>query len=163
MTRDRTAAPHITRAGWQALHAEQEHLWRRRRDVVKHLAAAAAEGDRSENAEYIYGKKQLREIDRRIRFLSRRLDDMVVVDRRPADPDRIYFGAWVRLRDAAGEEVLWRLVGGDEIDPAAGWISIDAPAARALLGHRVDDQVDVRGPDGERQWTVLEISYDAPE
>ena len=162
MTRDRTAAPHITRAGWQALHAEQEHLWRRRRDVVKHLAAAAAEGDRSENAEYIYRKKQLREMDRRIRYLQKRLPTLKVVDSPPTDTGRVFFGAWITVGDQRGEQTLYRIVGADEFDPKRNWISIDSPMARALLQRRVDDEVSVETPGGQVRLIILDISYIDP-
>ena len=126
------------------------------------MSEAAAMGDRSENAEYIYGKKQLREIDRRIRYLSKRLDEVVVVDRRPDDADRVYFGAWVDLENDAGDAARWRIVGADEFDPGRHWISIDSPAARALIGKRVDDEIRVRGPEGDLYWVVVAIHYDEP-
>jgi transcription elongation factor GreB len=125
------------------------------------VAEAAAQGDRSENAEYIYGKKQLREIDRRVRFLRKRLDGIVVVERAPDDPDRIFFGAWVQLVDDDGAERQLRIVGPDEIDPARGYVSMDSPLARALMGRRRDDEVRIDTPTGPRTWTVLTISYEA--
>ncbi|HSG87578.1 MAG TPA: transcription elongation factor GreB [Pseudomonadales bacterium] len=156
--------PYITRAGADALQAELRYLWKEKRpEVTRKVSEAAAMGDRSENAEYIYGKRQLREIDRRIRFLSLRLDEVEVVERRPEDQARIYFGAWVRLVDDAAQEVLWRIVGADEFDPKRRWISIDAPAARALIGKRLDDEVEIRGPEGSHHWTVVEVRYDPPE
>lgn len=151
---------YITPDGYRRLNEELQYLWKvRRPEVTRAVQEAAAQGDRSENAEYIYGKKMLREIDRRIRFLSKRLDDMTVVDRLPDDRGRVFFGAWVTLEDEAGERVEYRLVGPDEIDPARGWISIDSPLARALLGKRVDDEVEVVAPAGKRLWYIEGIRY----
>jgi len=166
MTRLRPPAlprsPYITRAGWQALHEEQETLWRRRREVVAHLSAAAAEGDRSENAEYIYRKKQLREMDRRIRYLQKRLPVLKVVDAQPAEIEQVFFGAWITLEDQAGKETVYRIVGADEFDPKRNWISVDSPMARALLKRRIDDQISVETPAGRVELLLLEISYTAP-
>ena len=158
----RSKSPYITRAGWQALHEEQESLWKRRREVVVHLSAAAAEGDRSENAEYIYRKKQLREMDRRIRYLQKRLPELKVVDSRPQGTDQVFFGAWVRLEDQAGGETLYRIVGADEFDPKRNWISVDSPMARALLKRRSDDAITVDTPGGRIELLVLEVSYTEP-
>ncbi|HHI76625.1 MAG TPA: transcription elongation factor GreB [Gammaproteobacteria bacterium] len=156
-------SPHITREGFEALKAEQQALWQKRREVVRHLAAAAAEGDRSENAEYIYRKKQLRELDRRIRYLQKRIPELKVVERLPDDTERIFFGAWVTLCDQAGQECRYRIVGADEFDPGRNWISLDSPMARALLGRGLDDQVRVRLPDGEAWFEVIDIAYQPPE
>lgn len=154
------SSQYITPDGAARLRAELERLWREQRPrVTQAVAEAAAQGDRSENAEYIYGKKQLREIDRRIRYLQKRLDVLIVVDRPPADPTRVYFGAWVRLQDATGAVEEYRLVGPDEIDTARGWISVDAPLARALLRKTVGDEVRVALPGGRRAFTILEIRY----
>ena len=151
---------YITPAGAERLRAELDRLWRVQRPIITQAVSdAAALGDRSENAEYIYGKKQLREIDRRIRFLQKRLDEIVVVDRPPADPSRVYFGAWVRLEDASGRVVEYRIVGSDEIDTEKGWISIDSPLARALLKKATDDDVTVDLPTGRRDYTVIGIRY----
>ena len=155
-------SPYITRGGWEALQREQDELWRRRREVVKHLAAAAAEGDRSENAEYIYRKKQLREMDRRIRYLQKRLPTLKVVDGRPEGTDQVFFGAWVMLEDAAGDHVIYRIVGADEFDPKRNWISIDSPMASALLKRRVDDQISVDTPRGRVELVILEVHYTEP-
>ena len=135
----------------------------RRREVVVHLSAAAAEGDRSENAEYIYRKKQLREMDRRIRYLQKRLPQLKVVDR-PADApaERVYFGATVDLIDDDYQEQTYRIVGADEFDPARSWISIDSPIAKALIGKAIDDTVEVQTPSGLVGLTVVEIKYDKP-
>lgn len=143
------------------MNDELQMLWKVKRPAVtQSVQEAAAQGDRSENAEYIYGKKMLREIDSRIRFLSRRLDDMVVVDRPPEDASRIYFGAWVELEDRDGKLVTHRLVGPDESDGKLGWISIDAPLARALLKKQVDDEVEFDSPSGVRHWLINRIWYD---
>ncbi len=158
------SSAYITRTGFKRLRDELNELWKQRRpEVVAALSAAAAEGDRSENAEYQYRKKQLGEIDRRVRYLTGRLDRLKVVEAPPTDPTRIYFGAWVTLENDAGESVRYRLVGPDEIDAGLGWISIDAPLARALLGRRVDDEVDVQLPTGVAAFAILEITYDAPD
>jgi len=154
------SSPYITPEGHAALSRELKDLWlQRRQDVVPALRAAAAEGDRSENAEYIYRKKQLAEIDRRIRYLSKRLDEVEVVRNKPPRQDRVFFGAWVRLEDASGSQRRYRIVGADETDAANQWISVDSPMARALLGRQVDDEIGVDLPEGRVELVVLEISY----
>ncbi len=154
------SSPYITPQGERELKKELQELWQlRRRDVVPALSAAAAEGDRSENAEYIYRKKQLGEIDRRIRYLSKRLDDVEVIDRIPAQTDRVFFGAFVTLKDGDGTVVTYRIVGADEIDPVLGYISVDSPMARALLGKCVADEVTVVLPEKKAAFQVLEITY----
>jgi transcription elongation factor GreB len=153
------SSPYITPAGYHALAEELQALWQRRARVTRALAAAAAEGDRSENAEYIYRKKQLREIDRRIRYLQKRLPDLKVVNSPPTDTGKIFFGAAVTLEDDAGREVMYRIVGADEFDPAKGWISVDAPLARALLAKTIDDEVQVTTPGGEVSFIVMAIHY----
>lgn len=152
-------SPYITRAGYQKLQAEQQALWQKRREVVKHLAAAAAEGDRSENAEYIYRKKQLREMDRRIRYLQKRLPGLKVVDLQPDSDQQVFFGAWVTLANDDGSEQCYRIVGPDEFDPKRNWISVDSPMARALLKCAIDDRVQVELPDGQAEFDIVEISY----
>jgi transcription elongation factor GreB len=144
------------------MQAELKQLWKvTRPEVTRKVAEAAAMGDRSENAEYIYGKRQLREIDGRIRFLSKRLDTLKIVDRPPRDRSRIFFGAWVTLEDESGEHRRYRLVGPDEFDVAPEYISIDSPMARALLQKQVDDAVHLSlGPES-RTFHVVEISYGA--
>lgn len=127
--------------------------------MTQAVSEAAALGDRSENAEYIYGKKRLREIDRRVRFLSKRLEALQVVYPSPQQEGRVFFGAWVTVEDEAGHEHEWRLVGPDELDPAKGYISIDAPVARALLGKRLDDEVTVQTPSGSHSYLVVAIRY----
>src|SRR5678816_3261657 len=151
----------ITPQGAARLKQELDHLWRvQRPQVTASVAAAAAQGDRSENAEYIYGKRQLREIDRRVRFLRQRLDGMVVVASAPADRTRVFFGAWVTLEDEAGEEVQYRIVGPDEFDPATGYISMDSPLGRVLLRKAVDDQVKVELPGGVKTYVVVGVRYE---
>lgn len=153
------SSPYITLDGFHVLQDELEALWKRRHHVTKALAAAAAEGDRSENAEYIYRKKELREIDRRVRYLQKRLPDLKVVRQQPTDTSAIFFSAWVRLEDEQGEESVFRIVGPDEFNVSKGYISMDAPMARALMKKRVDDEVIVHTPQGERHYHVVEISY----
>jgi len=150
---------YITAEGYESLRVESKALWVRRAEVTKALAAAAAEGDRSENAEYIYRKKELGGIDRRIRYLQKRLPDLKVVTEPPSDPSRIFFGAWVRLEDEAGDEVVYRIVGPDEFDLERGFISMDSPMAKALIKKGIDDEVEVAIPAGKARYYVLEVSY----
>jgi transcription elongation factor GreB len=151
---------YITPEGVERLREELRYLWKEERPrVTRAVSDAAAEGDRSENAEYIYGKKRLREIDRRVRFLVKRLGSLTVVENRTDQCDKAYFGAWVRLENDAGEEVLYRIVGPDEFDVAKGWISMDSPMGRALLGKEEGDEVLVRRPAGVASFTILEVSY----
>lgn len=154
----------ITPEGHKAMSDELDWLWRvRRPEVTRAVSEAAAMGDRSENAEYIYGKKLLREIDRRVRFLSKRLEVLKVVDQKPADQSRIFFGAWVEVEDAStGELLSFRIVGPDEIDTEKHWISIDAPMARAMLKKTVDDEVVVERPAGRGVFYVVSVSYEPP-
>jgi transcription elongation factor GreB len=151
----------ITPQGAARLKHELDHLWRvLRPQVTLAVQEAAAQGDRSENAEYIYGKRQLREIDRRVRFLRQRLEGMVVVDAPPSDRSRVFFGAWVQLEDEAGEEVEYRIVGPDEFDAAAGFISMDSPLGRALLRKGLDDEVKVEVPGGAKTYVVVGVRYE---
>ena len=151
---------YITPEGAKRLRTELEQLWTVERPrVTQEVADAAAQGDRSENAEYIYGKKRLREIDRRVRFLSKRLDALTVVTEAPTDAKRVFFGAWVTLRDEDEAEVTYRIVGPDESDADRGWISMEAPVAKALLGKRLDDEVTVRRPKGDITFTIAGIKY----
>ena len=155
------ASKYITPEGKQRLVAEVDNLWKKRRpEVTRALAAAAAEGDRSENAEYIYRKKELREIDARVRYLRKRLDGMVVVDRVPEDRDKVYFGAWVKLEDDAGQQYAYRIVGPDEFDPALGYISMDSPMGKALIGKSLNDEFSLMLPEGEATYVITEVSYD---
>ena len=154
---------YITPAGQQSLKDELNVLWRvTRPEVTRKVSEAAAMGDRSENAEYIYGKRQLRQIDARVRFLSKRLEQLVVVDRRPEDERRVYFGAWIAVADEDGTEHRYRIVGADEFNPARGYISIESPLAKALLRKTVGDAVTVPTPEGERACSLLAVSYDPP-
>lgn len=152
----------ITREGHARLKAELDELWRARRpEVVRALAAAAAEGDRSENAEYTYRKKQLGEIDRRVRYLSRRLETLRVVDTPPADLEAVYFGAVVALEHVVtGESQVYRIVGPDETDARQGWISVDSPLARALLKKRIDDEIEAQLPGGMVRFVLVDVRYD---
>ena len=152
---------YITPQGAERLRAELEELWRGERPkVTQAVAAAAAQGDRSENAEYTYGKRRLREIDRRVRFLRRRLEGMVVVDQPPSDLTRVFFGAWVRLEAEDGAQSRYRIVGPDEFDMAPGYISMDSPLGRALLRRRLDEEVLVETPSGERSYLIVSIEYE---
>lgn len=152
------SSPYITRQGYEALQSELKELWKKRAEVTKAVTAAAAEGDRSENAEYIYRKKQLREIDRRIGYLQRRLPELKVVDQLPSNPQQIFFGASVTLEDG-DNEVTYRIVGADEFDPQKNWISMDSPLARALMGRTLDDDVGIETPAGHKDYVVLDIVY----
>ena len=151
----------ITREGHDRLKAELDDLWRvKRPEVVKALAAAAAEGDRSENAEYTYRKKQLGEIDRRVRYLSKRLQALRVVDDAPADREAVFFGAEVEVENIdSGDTATYRIVGPDETDAQRGWISIDAPLARAMLKKRVDDEFEAQLPAGAARFAIVEVRY----
>ena len=151
----------ITPEGAKKLRAEFDQLWTVERPrVTQEVADAAAQGDRSENAEYIYGKRRLREIDRRVQFLAKRLEEVTVVSEPPSDPARVFFGAHVTIEDDAGDQRTYRIVGGDETDVDRGWISIDSPVARACLGKRCDDTVTVRAPRGEIEYTIIAVRYE---
>ena len=152
----------ITREGHARLKSELDDLWRTRRpEVVRALAAAAAEGDRSENAEYTYRKKQLGEIDRRVRYLSKRLESLRVVDTVPADREAVFFGARVEIEDVgSGETFRYRIVGPDETDPKLGFISVDSPLARAMLKKRIDDAFEATLPSGVSRYVIVGVAYD---
>lgn len=152
----------ITRQGHERLKAELEDLWRvRRPEVVKALTAAAAEGDRSENAEYHYRKKQLGEIDRRVRYLSGRLEDLRIIDSAPSDPDAVFFGASVELENTSTQALSkYRIVGPDETDASLGYISIDSPLARAMLKKRVDDEFEASLPTGITSFAIINVAYE---
>jgi transcription elongation factor GreB len=152
-------SPYITPAGMAALEAEQKAIWLRRREVVVALSAAAAEGDRSENAEYIYRKKELREIDRRIRYLQKRLPDLKVVDQKPAASERVYFGATVTLQDEDDKTVVYRIVGPDEFDHQSHYISVDSPLARSLLKRELGEDIEVEVPSGRMVYYIADIGY----
>lgn len=143
------------------MREELEELWRvERPKVTQAVTEAAAQGDRSENAEYTYGKRRLREIDRRVRFLRKRLDGMTIVDQPPSDPKRVFFGAWVSLEAEDGTESRYRIVGPDEFDRVPGYISMDSPLGRALLRRALDDEVTVELPGGARKFVIVAISYE---
>jgi transcription elongation factor GreB len=151
---------YITPDGYKKLAAELERLWKVERPrVTKQVADAAALGDRSENAEYIYGKKRLREIDGRVHFLSKRLDELTVVTEAPEQTSKVFFGAWVALEDEAGESLEFRVVGPDEFDPAQRFISMESPMARAVLGKREGDEAVVVRPKGTGTFTIVRIWY----
>lgn len=152
------SSPYITPAGFEALQAELKSLWSRRKDVVSALSAAAAEGDRSENAEYIYRKKELAGVDRRIRYLQQRLPKLNVV-RTTAPREQVFFGAWVLLEDEEGQQLEYRIVGADEADAGNNLISIDSPLARVLLKKSVDDDVTLNLDDQSQSFVVLRIRY----
>lgn len=152
--------PLITPQGEARLRAELHELWHvRRPEVTRSVSEAAAQGDRSENAEYTYGKKMLREIDSRVRFLSKRLEKLKVVDTRPSDPGKVYFGAWVTVEDEDGVEARYRIVGPDELNLKLNLISIDSPLARALVGKGLDAEVRVQTPTGDKYWYIVAIDY----
>ena len=153
------SSAYITSQGYETLDEELKGLWLKRREVTAALSAAAAEGDRSENAEYIYRKKQLREIDRRIRYLQKRLDELVVVDKPPTNQKQVFFGAWVELEDEQGECVTYRIVGPDEFSVEKGWISMDSPVARALMKKCLEDEVSVQRPGGVMHYVITGIRY----
>jgi len=153
------SSPYITPAGYQALQDELKGLWTRRADVVKALAAAAAEGDRSENAEYIYRKKELGGLDYRIRYLQKRLPNLNVVENTP-DQNQVFFGAWVLLRRDDGSRIEYRIVGPDEADAALDSISIDAPLARALLKKEVGDEVRLDLETRCEEFVIEQIRYE---
>jgi transcription elongation factor GreB len=159
--RPRSGSKYATPEGAQRLRAELEVLWHVERPAVtRGVAEAAAMGDRSENAEYIYGKRRLREIDRRVRHLRERLDGLKVVSEPPADRGRVFFGAWVTVEDADGNRRRHRIVGPDEFDREPGYVSMDSPLGRALLGRRIGDAVEVRRPRGTSTVTVAAIEYE---
>lgn len=166
MSRWRAAQPPstalITAEGQARLKAELDDLWRvRRPEVVRALSAAAAEGDRSENAEYIYRKRQLAEIDRRVRYLSQRLPLLRLAGAPPTDAAAVFFGAWFSVEDEDGNAQHLRIVGPDETDPTLGYISIDSPLARAALKARVDDEFEADLPAGPARFAIVAVDYDA--
>jgi transcription elongation factor GreB len=165
MSRYRPPSPRgskfITPEGAKRLKDELDHLWRvLRPQVTQAVSEAAAQGDRSENAEYIYGKRQLREIDRRVRFLRQRLDGMTVVDQPPSDKNKVFFGAWVTLEDENGDELEYRIIGPDEFDVAKRYVSMDSPLGKALLRKGLDDEVRVEVPGGVKTYVIVKIRYE---
>ena len=154
---------YITAVGYRRLEEEASYLWNEKRhEVVRALQAAAAEGDRSENAEYIYRKKQLGEIDRRLRFLGNRLDALTIVSDKPAENGKVYFGCWVTVEDEQGEVKTYRIVGPDEWDIERGEISMESPVGKSLIGKKLDDEVLVRKPQGDVYLTIIDVSTSAP-
>jgi len=155
------SSPYITQEGYDRLCREEEGIWKWRNEVCQALSEAAAEGDRSENAEYIYRKKQLRQIDSRIRFLQRRIPSLKVVKDPPSDLERIFFGAWITVERESGEQITYRIVGPDEFDQDDRYISMDSPMGKALMGKRLDDEVKVKTPGGVQLLLVEEVDYSA--
>jgi transcription elongation factor GreB len=155
------SSPYITAEGAAKMRAELRELWKvERPQVTQVVHEAAKNGDRSENGDYIYGKRRLREIDSRVRYLSKRLEDATIVEDKPRDPSKVFFAAWVTVEDEeTGEEHTYRLVGSDEIDPKLKWISIDSPMAQALIGKSIDDDANVKTPTGDRCFIVTAIKY----
>jgi len=152
---------YITPEGAAELERELDQLWCVERPAVtRAVAEAAAQGDRSENAEYIYGKKQLASIDRRVRHLRKRLQSLRVVREQPRDSSRVYFGAWFQLEDEHGDTQRFRLVGPDEFDHEPGYLSMDSPLGKAVLGKALDQEIEVSTPQGMRRYTIVEVSYD---
>ena len=160
----RPQSRYITPEGYRRLERELEQLWRTERPrVTREVTAAAAQGDRSENAEYIYGKRRLREIDRRVHYLRKRLEELEVVRHTPTQEGRVFFGAWVALEGESGETLEFRIVGPDEFDPETRRISIESPMARAVLRREVGDEVEVVRPKGRSRFTLVRVWYEIEE
>jgi transcription elongation factor GreB len=155
------SSPYITPEGASKMRAEVHQLWKIERPKVTHIVHEAAKnGDRSENGDYIYGKRRLREIDSRVRYLTKRIEEATIVEDKPRDPSKVFFAAWVTVEDeGSGDEHIYRLVGSDEIDSALNWISIDSPIARALVGKSIDDEIKVKTPSGDRCLIITAIRY----
>ena len=154
------SSPYITREGAQQLRDELRQLWKvERPQVTAVVHEAAKNGDRSENGDYIYGKRRLREIDSRVRYLTNRLEDVTVVDRIPANTQRVFFGAWVTLETAKGESVCYRIVGADELDTRKGYISVDSPLAKALIGKNLDDEIAFKLNGEIHDYLIIAIRY----
>lgn len=153
-------SPYITPEGAEQLQQELHHLWKvERPEVTAVVHEAAKNGDRSENGDYIYGKRRLREIDRRVRYLRKRLEESTIVDRIPDDQSRVFFGAWITLEDENGNENTWRIVGPDEIDPKKNHISIDAPVARKAIGKCLDDEIEIQVGETRKHYVITAINY----
>lgn len=151
---------YITPAGEKALRSELHQLWKvERPQVTATVHEAAKNGDRSENGDYIYGKRRLREIDSRVRFLTKRLDELNVVDRPPTETDKVFFGAHITLEDERGQEQHYQIVGPDEFDLKLGKLSMDSPLAKAVLGKRMDDEITVSSPSGEQYFSITKVHY----
>ena len=157
------SSPYITAEGAIKLREELRQLWKVERPQVTQIVHEAAKnGDRSENGDYIYGKRRLGEIDRRVRYLNKRLETATIVDKKPTDSSKEFFAAWVTLEDlddVQAPDQHYRLVGADEIDGSQNWISIDSPMARALIGKGIDDEVLVKTPQGDRNFIITAIDY----
>ena len=160
---DPPKAPYITPEGFERLVAEEQEIWPRRNEVTAALSAAAAEGDRSENAEYIYRKKELASIDRRIRYLQRRIPALQVVQQLPENRHQVFFGAWVTLEDEDGQVMLYRIVGPDELDLHKQYISIDSPLAKALLKKQIEDEVEVNTPTGKYHYVIIDVRFETAQ
>tara|TARA_R110000787_G_scaffold38535_4_gene96949 strand:- start:2168 stop:2674 length:507 start_codon:yes stop_codon:yes gene_type:complete len=158
------SSPYITAAGAARLRKELLQLWNVERPLVTATVHDAAKnGDRSENGDYIYGKRRLREIDSRVRYLTARLENITIVDQAPADQGRVYFGAWITVVNDEGEQSTYRIVGGDEIDPARGYISVDSPMARALLGKTGGQDIEFGHMEQQHRFRLVVISYQTPD
>ena len=156
----KASSPYITQEGLEALRAEVRQLWKiERPKVTEAVYQAALNGDRSENGDYIYGKKRLREIDGRVRYLSKRIEAVSAIEYSPKQEGKVFFGAWVELENDAGDLSRYRIVGADEIEPSKGYISIDSPMARALIGKVIDDEISVSTPEGALTWFINRIWY----
>lgn len=155
------SSPYVTPEGASKMRAEVHQLWKIERPQVTQIVHEAAKnGDRSENGDYIYGKRRLREIDSRVRYLTKRIENATIVEDKPRDPSKVFFAAWVTVEDEdSGEEHVYRLVGSDEIDTALNWISIDSPIARALVGKSINEEVNVKTPAGDRGLVIIGIRY----
>jgi len=153
------SSAYITAEGYKLLESELKELWNKRKYVVKAITAAAAEGDRSENAEYIYRKKELRGIDYRINFLQKRLPSLTIVSKKPDNQKTVYFGAYVILEKDDGKEVTYRIVGPDEHDSTKGYISMDSPLAKALLKKTIDDEVSIKNEFQQTSYFITDIKY----
>ncbi len=153
---------YITAAGFKRMKDEVTQLWKiERPQVTQVVHEAAKNGDRSENGDYIYGKRRLREIDSRVRFLTKRMEAVTVVDRLPEDQSKVFFGAWVTVEDDDGNEKTYQIVGPDEFDVALYKLSMDAPLAKAMMGKRVDDEIVLKKPEGEEFFYITNIEYKA--
>ncbi len=153
------SSPYITSEGYQTLELELKNLWDKRKHVVKAITAAAAEGDRSENAEYIYRKKELRGIDYRINFLQKRLPSLTIVSKKPDNQEMVFFGAWITLEKETSEQVTYRIVGPDEHDSTKGFISMDSPLAKALFKRTIDDEVSIKNELKKAVYFIVDIQY----
>jgi len=157
------SSPYITADGYKMLQAELNTLWDKHAEVTKALTVAAAEGDRSENAEYIYRKKELREIDRRLRYLQKRLPELKIVPEQQQENKQIFFGAWVTVKTTTGDKATYRIVGPDEFDPDKAYISLDSPLAKGLLKKTIDDEVIIHADESELRYVVIDVNYTLPE